>query len=306
MQSQWHVFAMQHMSASFWIWLECSIWMWLERGIWMWLACDLNVACVCKIARERFSFFWMQFSFVCLLMCPVRLSHTCTCAHIPFDCTKYDARTSRVLHYKSCTNVLSHSKLHSCHIQKCHKSCLVESHSNATCMSHSNSLVTFKCHKSWFVRTCRVLYEQVVCETYLSRTSRVLYVLYECVLARTKSCLVQTSRVWDMSCTNLLYKPVVCETCLCTNKSCLVCLVRMCACTNKVVSCTNKSCVRHVVYEQVVSCMNGSCRRERKRETHTKWLHKMTCAAVEKWYGVATISRIDKILGLFCRISSLI
>ena len=32
----------------------------------------------------------------------------------------------------------------------------------------------------------------------------------------------------------------------------------------------------------------------------------MQCIAVCSWYGVAMVSRIDKIIGLFCRISSLL
>ena len=119
------------------------------------LACDLNAACVCKIARERFSFFWMQFLFVCLLLCLVRLSHTCTRARIPLFVQNMTHEQG--VSHSSCTNVLSHSKLHSRHIQKCHKSFLVQSHSNATFMPHSNSLVTFKCHTSRCARTSRVL-----------------------------------------------------------------------------------------------------------------------------------------------------
>ena len=55
----------------------------------------------------------------------------------------------------------------------------------------------------------------------------------------------------------------------------------------------------HVCYE----CVKGVCVCARAR---TPFTHSWHTRYQTVWYGVATVSRIDKIIGLFCRISSLL
>ena len=41
--------------------------------------------------------------------------------------------------------------------------------------------------------------------------------------------------------------------------------------------------------------------------SHSDWFVQVCVRVIgEEWYGVATVSRIDKIISLFCRISSLL
>jgi len=77
-------------------------------------------------------------------------------------------------------------------------------------------------------------------------------------------------------------------------------LIHKCHATYRwVMTYMNESChafMSHVTYEEVMSCMNESC--------HTLVAHKCHATARAQrvvWYGVATISRLLKIPGLFCK-----
>jgi len=52
--------------------------------------------------------------------------------------------------------------------------------------------------------------------------------------------------------------------------------------------------------------MEGERARERERERERERDKACLCASKCDRYGVATVSRIDTIIGLFCRISSLL